>query len=363
MKFQTSIVTLGLAVFATTTTTTTSNAAEVEENRALLRGRELTPTTRIIGGDPVSSNEFPWYASLQDDNFGPFCGGSLITGNYVLTAAHCVQDSVDKVVLGTSDLTDTNSETRVDVRVKQIVKHPHYNSRTLENDIAILELAETVTTINPVSLAGDRSFSSPGTMLEVIGFGTTKVGGQMTTEMRGVDVPAVSYERCTAPGAYSPHDIHEETNICAGYVNGGMDSCQGDSGSSLFQNQASRTQVQVGVVSFGEGCGYRLKYGVYTRVSAYIDWIKQVVGVDASDLDVRFENPDDKDNDDGDDDEEKNDNEDDEDLDQDEVDRCGEATRKYECRRLHGCIFRPRLYQLGLTAHKCIPRPQGHPFF
>jgi len=74
---------------------------------------------------------------------------------------------------------------------------------------------------------------------------------------------------CNAPNAYNGHI--KAGMMCAGYKEGGVDSCNGDSGGSLVW-RTSDGPVLVGVVSFGEGCARKLKYGVYTPVSAYRNW-------------------------------------------------------------------------------------------
>ncbi len=231
--------------------------------------------TRIIGGFPAADGAWPWMAALvyqwSDPYNGQFCGGALIHSNWVLTAAHCLGGNMD-VVLGTNDLT-ASAGTYERIQVIRQIPHPNYNSDTSDNDIALLELAQA-STQTTIAWNTDSSYNAAGTNSTVIGWGNTAYPSISYPEiLMQVDVPLVSNATC---GAAYPGEITSNM-LCAGYAEGGKDSCQGDSGGPLMVAVGSGSYVQVGIVSWGEGCALAGYYGVYTRVSNYDAWISAYV--------------------------------------------------------------------------------------
>jgi len=249
-----------------------------EDGRIDLRKLLNPPATKIVGGTEVqkSNNRFLWVASLQrgSSNF-PFCGGSLISPNFVMTAGHCVKYSgPDRVVIGNYDLSKKNAgEIRT---VTEVIRHPRYAG--VNFDIALLRLNKEVKSVTPIILSMDL-FDSPqeddDQMQTVIGWGYTSEGsGIVQDRLRRVDVPIVSQTRCRR--SYSGID---ETKVCAGYDFNGKDSCSGDSGGPLFYSNPTTGQIiQTGIVSYGRGCARKSYYGVYARVSYFINWIEEQLG-------------------------------------------------------------------------------------
>ncbi len=135
------------------------------------------------------------------------------------------------------------------------------NPLTLKNDICLVQLSAAVSGVPTIMLGSVRS--PAGTMAECVGWGKTKFEASATqTIMRQVMLPIVSYSTCTAKGSYTPFAIHT-SNVCAGYAAGGKDSCQGDSGGPLFvPGGDDSADLLVGVVSWGDGCAKKKKYGV-----------------------------------------------------------------------------------------------------
>ncbi|GAK57775.1 peptidase S1 and S6 chymotrypsin/Hap [Candidatus Vecturithrix granuli] len=232
--------------------------------------------TRIIGGVVAADGAWPWMAALVDRYedprpYGQFCGGALIHANWVLTAAHCLGGNID-VVLGTNDLT-ASASTYERIAVIQQIAHPSYNSSTIDNDIALLELAQA-SAQTPIAWNTSSAYNAAGTNSTVIGWGNTEYPGESYPDLlMQVDVPIVSDAACSA--AY-PGEI-TSSMFCAGYAAGGKDSCEGDSGGPLMVSTGSGSYVQVGVVSWGDGCALAGYYGVYTRVSNYAAWISSYV--------------------------------------------------------------------------------------
>src|SRR5262249_38683933 len=110
--------------------------------------------------------------------------------------------------------------------------------------------------------------------LEVTGWGRTYEGGATSSDLMKATVPYVDSAVCNEPSAYNGSIL--PGMMCAGLHEGGVDACQGDRGGPLVFRHADG-RLLVGVVSWGEGCARRLKYGIYTRVTTYRDWITAVV--------------------------------------------------------------------------------------
>jgi secreted trypsin-like serine protease len=246
-----------------------------------LTGHWLTEP-RIMGGERATPGNDPWQVALlmAGPHDGPrmaFCGGSLISGRWVVTAAHCVDkatraEHVD-VLVGTTDM--RIGGTRIDVA--RIIVHPNYSPPPdYFNDIALLQLANAAPApASEIALPTaeiESALLPVNSSVRVTGWGATAPGGGMVRHLMTVNVELVSPGDCTDdvsyPGRISP------SMMCAGYGNGGRDSCQGDSGGPL-SSRLSGTRYLGGVVSWGERCGSPDKYGVYTRVAMFTQWLRQ----------------------------------------------------------------------------------------
>lgn len=235
----------------------------------------LNTKTRIVGGETASPGSWPWQVSLQRNGF-PFCGGSLVTDQWILTAAHCFQGSGDTTsglmaVLG-EDSISVSSPNQVSKSVSEIINHPSYDSSNNDNDMCLLKLSSGVNFTNyiqPVCLTAANTVPSTGSDVWVTGWGTLSSGGSTPDRLQEVMVPVVSQAQCES--SYSTQDITITNNmLCAGV--GGRDSCQGDSGGPMVY-KINGSWVQAGVVSFGIGCALSTYPGVYAKVSQYTSWI------------------------------------------------------------------------------------------
>ncbi|OFW52480.1 MAG: hypothetical protein A2V75_04450, partial [Actinobacteria bacterium RBG_16_70_17] len=238
-----------------------------------------SPGPRIVGGTEVDPpGKYPFMVALVDHGgdawADQFCGGSLISPEWVLTAAHCVVGetaSTIDLIIGRHDL-DSDEGERIPAR--RIIRHAAYDDFSMANDIALIRLMTPVT-YAPVLLPADGSLEAAGTMLTVTGWGDTESVPKWPTELREVQLPVVGDADCLE--AYAGYgNPPAALMLCAGAT--GMDSCQGDSGGPLFAAGADGF-TQVGVVSSGEGCGLPGFPGKNTSVAAFTTWITNQSGV------------------------------------------------------------------------------------
>lgn len=164
--------------------------------------------------------------------------------------------------------------------VNRIVVKSNYDSKTSNNDIALIELfqplilGDSIKAISAVNATTEFEAMKPGAKATVVGWGLEVEGGEKVRTLRFVDVPLVDRATCNRPLSY---DGRITANmICAGEMVGGKDSCQGDSGGPLTVNTSSGPQL-AGVVSWGEGCARPNLVGVYTRVPIFAEWIASCV--------------------------------------------------------------------------------------
>lgn len=200
---------------------------------------------KIVGGFPVEIEEVPYQVSMLFRG-SHFCGGSIISSTFILTAAHCVDSrsnpSLWSVRVGSSK---HNSGGEI-IKVKKVIPHSQYVSWNVDYDFALLEL-EVPIDLNKkkqiVELEDQQTKTADGTVCKVSGWGTTQMPWESTTMLRMVRVNVVDQEECET--AYEKIGIITPRMICAGIKEGGKDSCQGDSGGPLL---AEKSNKLIGVV-------------------------------------------------------------------------------------------------------------------
>ncbi|KAI1898075.1 hypothetical protein AGOR_G00068610 [Albula goreensis] len=240
---------------------------------------------RIIGGLEVVQGEIPWQVALVDKTSQQvFCGGSILSELWVITAAHCLREGMESsliVRVGEHNIyyTDDNEQ---DIAVAEWHLHPRYKPRInpYNHDIALLRLSSPIHYSKyalPICL-GPKVFTEElveaGPLATVSGWGRVRFQGAESSVLQKVQVPFVGRIECKD----SSSDRISHFMFCAGYYEEEKDACQGDSGGP-HTNPYHDTWFLTGIVSWGEECAKEGKYGVYTRVSHYYRWILHVTGI------------------------------------------------------------------------------------
>ncbi|XP_020636785.1 chymotrypsin-C [Pogona vitticeps] len=239
----------------------------------------LPNVSRVVGGEDARPHSWPWQISLQyqsGNRWAHTCGGSLIAPNWVLTAAHCISSRLTyRVVLGKQNL-DEEEAGSVAVAVEKTIVHEKWNSILIINDIALVKLAEAVPfseTIQPACLPPAASILPQDYPCYVTGWGRLFTNGPLADTLQQALLPVVDYSTCSKWNYWG--SSVKETMVCAG-GDGVKSGCNGDSGGPLNCQSGNLWEVH-GIVSFGSGlsCNLKNKPTVFTRVSAYIDWITE----------------------------------------------------------------------------------------
>lgn len=259
----------------------TSAAATLGENFECVEPETKQQQYRIVGGKNANLAQWPFLVGIGLRDGSPFCGGSMINRQWVLTAAHCVvpQQGVlfppEKLAVYRAG--PDGLPRGAGARVAAIFAHPQYEARPRGdtfNDVALMRLASPMnleTSKLPVlaTVQTEDTWAKPHVCAAVAGWGLTNQRSNLP--LQAVELPIIDQQACR--NALVEDDIQPGPHLCAGYMPGGRDSCKGDSGGPLVVWAGPTGFLQVGVVSFGEGCARKNKPGVYARVSTYHDWI------------------------------------------------------------------------------------------
>ncbi|XP_066579323.1 chymotrypsinogen A [Amia ocellicauda] len=229
----------------------------------------------IVGGHDATEGQWPWMAKIfvkKADNFRDFtvCGGSLISAQWVLTAAHCFDGTSDedksRVLLGKISVNDKQHKM---IKIQKVIKHEMYNDYSSGNDIALVMLSEKQSSnavIRPVDLSrGNEDFSNNGECW-ITGWGLREGNKPLPEILQQAEVPVLTADQCKI--AWDSMPAH---TLCAGNTTRG--ACEGDSGGPLVCKVNDRW-VQAGIVSYGpKDCKHPLKPTVFTQVSSFLHWI------------------------------------------------------------------------------------------
>ncbi|XP_055530040.1 brachyurin-like [Wyeomyia smithii] len=243
--------------------------------------RKLTPSRRITNGQEATPGQFPYQIALLSTFTGGtgLCGGSVLTNNFILTAAHCVQNALGGTVIAGAHNRNNAEDTqqRITFTAAGIRIHEGYTSTNIRNDIAVVQLSSALVfndRVQPASIpsAGEsRTFA--GMTGTVSGFGRTSDASQATSAVvMFTSNPIMTEADCLTSWGNNANIIQAQ-NICLS-GEGGRSSCNGDSGGPL--TVADGGSLQVGIVSFGSAAGCSIGMpSVYVRVTFFRDWIVQ----------------------------------------------------------------------------------------
>ncbi|XP_017028686.1 serine protease nudel [Drosophila kikkawai] len=262
-----------------TTKTRTQHSKRVK--RATGDSQEILGEGRIVGGSYSTALQWPFVVAIYRD--GKFhCGGTIYSERWIISAAHCVINFGKyfyEVRAGLLRRSSYSPATQIQP-VSHVVVHQAYERRSMRNDLSLLRLARPLhfnRWVKPICLP-DKGRTTLGedwiwgpeehTLCTVVGWGAIREKGPSSDPLRQVVVPI--RKRCTDPEDQASEDI------CAGDPSGGRDACQGDSGGPLFCRSLARPEEHylAGVVSHGNGCARPKEFGVYTRVTLYLDWLE-----------------------------------------------------------------------------------------
>uniref|UniRef100_A0A3B4WFH7 Transmembrane serine protease 5 n=1 Tax=Seriola lalandi dorsalis TaxID=1841481 RepID=A0A3B4WFH7_SERLL len=208
--------------------------------------------------------------------------GSIITSQWVVTAAHCVhklpQVSSWVVYAGIVTRSSTKMAQHTGYAVEKIIYNKNYNHRSHDSDIALMKLRTPLNfsdTIRPVCLPRYEYDLPGGTQCWISGWGYTQPDGGKTLLQQAL-VPIISTKKCNSSCMYNGEITSRM--LCAGYTEGKVDACQGDSGGPLVCQDENVWRL-VGVVSWGTGCAEPNHPGVYTKVAEFLSWIYDMIEV------------------------------------------------------------------------------------
>ncbi|KXJ80487.1 hypothetical protein RP20_CCG024819 [Aedes albopictus] len=242
--------------------------------------RYSVPSARVTNGREANPGQFPYQVALviSFNQGSGLCGGSIISNDYILTAAHCVQGASGGTALvgAHNRLNNEPSQQSIVFELSGITIHPDYTANTIRNDVATIRLTNSIVfndRVQPIRLPSPtdaRTFS--GRIATVSGFGRTSDDSPYTSAVvQFASNPIITFANCLDQWNNAMHVIQTQ-NIClSGY--GGRSSCNGDSGGPLTVQEDGES-LQVGVVSFGSSAGCAIgRPSVYARVTHFLDWI------------------------------------------------------------------------------------------
>ncbi|XP_076817679.1 trypsin-1-like isoform X1 [Clavelina lepadiformis] len=238
---------------------------------------------RIVGGTSAAFGELPWQGYLTTSS-GQYCGCSLLSSTWAITAAHCTAgSSATDLTVAFGQIDRRTFTSAQEYSIAELHDHPSYSGTTLENDISLLKIDGSISVggnVQTISIPATQGVDvTAGTSCLISGWGTTSFGGTSSDVLLKATVPIISDTDCVGWYSSFGFTVYTSVQLCAGYQTGGTDTCQGDSGGPLACQDSSGTYYLEGLTSWGVGCAYSRRPGVYTRMSEYVEWINSTSGI------------------------------------------------------------------------------------
>ncbi|XP_011691078.1 PREDICTED: uncharacterized protein LOC105452012 [Wasmannia auropunctata] len=241
---------------------------------------------KVVHGSVAPKGTYPWQASIRvrgHSRSNHWCGAVIISPLHVLTAAHCLEgyNKATYFVRAGDYNTDINEGTEVEANIEDYYVHEEFRKgHRMNNDIALILLKglgiPLGKDIMPICLPTENAEYSPGLNCTISGFGSIEMGKTVQSKnLRYGWVPLLDQSICRADYVYGEGAISDGM-MCAGYLNEGIDTCDGDSGGPLacYHNGAFSLY---GITSWGQHCGKANRPGVYVRVAYYRRWINKKI--------------------------------------------------------------------------------------
>ncbi|XP_077653386.1 ovochymase-2-like [Urocitellus parryii] len=247
--------------------------------------------SRIVGGSQVKKGSYPWQVSLKQRQ-KHICGGTIISPQWVITAAHCVANrnfaSTLNVTAGEHDLSQEEPREQT-LTIETIIVHPRFTiKKPMDYDIAILRMAGTFQfgqLVGPVCLPEPGERFEAGFICTTAGWGRLTEDGILSQVLQEVNLPILSKKECVAALLTLKKPFNGKTFLCTGSPDGGRDACKGDSGGSLMCRNKKGAWTLAGVTSWGLGCGRSWRNngqkdeqgspGIFTDISKVLPWIRE----------------------------------------------------------------------------------------
>ncbi|XP_058121006.1 chymotrypsin-like [Anopheles ziemanni] len=238
--------------------------------------RHMRPSARIVNGNEATPGQFPYQIALLSEFGGGtgLCGGSVLTNNYILTAAHCVVSGATTLATGGTAIIGAHNrnvqgttQQRIRFSTSGIVRHPQYTPTNIRNDIAVVRLNSPITfnaRVQPSRLPARSDTRQFGGVI-----GTVSRFDRTSTDVRYTTNLVMNNADCIARWNTA---LIKPQNVCLSGLNG-RSSCKGDSGGPLAVQDGG--SLQIGILSFGSAASCSVSIpSVYTRVSFFLEWIE-----------------------------------------------------------------------------------------